>query len=181
MTDRALLVIDLQRGAFDGARCPPIDGADDLLRNARSLIDAARASGTPVVFVQHCEDEAGSPFETDTVHGAIEPALGAMPSDPVVRKQASSAFDGTTMDETLAGLGAKKLLLCGLQSEFCVSNTARSALAAGYEVVIADDAHSTWASGGHAAATISARVNGELTAAGATLQHTADAVESLTH
>jgi len=179
VTDHALLVIDLQRGAFDGARCPQIDGAQTLLGNARALIDAARASGTPVVFVQHCEAEAGSPFETDSPHGDLEPALGALSGDLVVRKQASSAFDNTTIVQTLAELGARKLLLCGLQSEFCVSNTARSALAAGYDVLIAEDAHGTWASDGQAAAAIAARVNAELLAAGAKLQPTSCIVQSL--
>jgi nicotinamidase-related amidase len=54
MTTTALLVIDIQRGAFDGARCAPIDRAEDLLLHANSLVEAARASHTLIVFVQHC-------------------------------------------------------------------------------------------------------------------------------
>ena len=43
MTDTALLVIDIQRAAFDGVRCPPMESPDELLRSAGVLIDGARS------------------------------------------------------------------------------------------------------------------------------------------
>jgi len=45
MTASALLVIDMQRGAFDGRRSPPIDGAELLASRMRALVDAARGAG----------------------------------------------------------------------------------------------------------------------------------------
>ena len=65
MTTQALLVIDIQRGAFDGARCPVIDRAAELVSHARMLVAAARESSTPVVFIQHLDD-AGEAFEMDS-------------------------------------------------------------------------------------------------------------------
>jgi hypothetical protein len=41
MNSTALLVIDIQRGAFDGQRCSPIAEPDTLLDHAVSLIGAA--------------------------------------------------------------------------------------------------------------------------------------------
>ena len=55
MPNTALLVIDIQRAAFDGVRCPPMDSPGQLLRSARTLIDAARAGGHPIIFIQHCD------------------------------------------------------------------------------------------------------------------------------
>ena len=49
------------------------------------------------------------------------------PGDAVLKKRASSSFEGTDLDSQLRAEGVKRLVLCGLQSEFCVSNTARSA------------------------------------------------------
>ncbi len=66
----ALLVIDIQRGAFDGVRCPPIGRAEDLVRRASTLIQSARNGGVPVVFIQHCEGP-GEPFEQDSPHGEL--------------------------------------------------------------------------------------------------------------
>ena len=169
----ALLVIDLQRGAFDGARCPPIADAQPLIERATSLVAAARAAGTPIVFIQHC-DTAGEPFEEGSPHWLLHEALVPLHGDTVLHKHASSAFEGTDLGQRLDALEARELVLCGLQSEFCVANTARSALARGHAVTIAADAHGTWPSADESAAAISARMNRELAAAGARLATTAE-------
>jgi nicotinamidase-related amidase len=62
MKNAALLVITIQRGAFDGERCAPIDRPETFVENALELMGAARASGTPLVLVKHC-DSAGEVFE----------------------------------------------------------------------------------------------------------------------
>ena len=73
----------------------------------------------------------------------------------------------------LDALGASDLVVCGLQSDFCVSNTSKSALSLGYRVRIASDGHSTWDLNGEAAQAISERVYGELHSLGAVLAPTA--------
>lgn len=173
MNATALLVIDIQCGAFDGARCPPIDRAESLVGAARSLVDAAHASGTPVVFVQHGEDVAGEAFELGTPHWELHAGLGQQPGDAFVEKRASSSFENTDLAERLAALGATDLVVCGLQSEFCIYNTSRAALDRGFKVHLAQDGHSTWPSQGRSSEDISAEVNGKLEAGGAQLQTTA--------
>jgi len=173
MPRKALLVIDLQRGAFDGVRCSPIDEPEKLVDNARLLLAAARKSATPVVFVQHC-DAKGDVFEEGSVHGELHDALAPQPGESVLRKHTSSAFEGTDLTRILEGLEARELILCGLQSEYCVSNTAKDALAKGYIVTIAQDGHSTWPSEGRSANAIKQRVNEELGHAGATLAKVED-------
>jgi len=170
MTPTALLVIDLQRGAFDGVRCPPVDAADSLINNAARLVRAARAGGTPIVFIQHTED--GQVFELGTPHWELHEALAPQADDLFVAKRESSAFDGTRLAAMLDELQAKELVLCGLQSEFCVSNTAKSALANGFDVVIAQDAHGTWPSDGRTASAIAEQANIDLSGQGAQLRST---------
>jgi len=166
MQATALLVIDIQRGAFDGKRCPPIASPERLVDNACTLVKAARAGGRSIVFVQHC-DEPDSPFEDGTEHWQLHESLVPAGSESVLRKYASSSFENTDLDAQLKSKGVKELVLCGLQSEFCVSNTARSALQLGYTVHIASDGHSTWPSDGRTAAEIEADVNAKLADAGA--------------
>jgi nicotinamidase-related amidase len=168
----ALLVIDIQQAAFDGVFVQPIDRAAELVANARTLIDAAHAAGQPVIFVQHC-DAKGEPFEEGTPHWQFHERLTPEAGDLVVRKHASSAFENTDLKAKLDTLGAKDLVVCGLQSDFCVSNTSKSALSLGYQVLIASDAHSTWDLDGETAQAISDRVNGELQSLGAALEPTA--------
>ena len=172
MTTQALLVIDIQRGAFDGARCPVIDRAAELVSHAGMLVAAARESGAPVVFIQHLDD-AGEAFEVDTPHGEFHAELAPLPGEAVIRKRASSAFENTGLDAALQQLGARQLIVCGLQSEFCVSNTTKAALAQGYAVRVAQDGHSTWPSQGRSAQMISDGVNADLQSLGAVLVPTA--------
>lgn len=168
----ALLVIDIQRAAFDGVRCPPMDAPERLVRHAVQLIDAARRGGHHVVFVQHGEG-AGEPFEEGTSHWQLHEALKPEPADMLVHKRQSSSFNGTGLDEQLKALGVRRLVLCGLQSEHCVSNTARSALELGYGVHLADDGHGTWPWDGRTAEEIRSDVNATLAGAGAQLDSTA--------
>jgi nicotinamidase-related amidase len=171
MSTTALLVIDIQRGAFDGVRCPPIDRPAELVANASSLIAAARDAGSPVVFIQHC-DEPSSPFEEGTPHWELHEQLVPSDSETVIKKYASSSFENTNLGETLQRLAIKDLILCGLQSEFCVRNTGNAALDLGYTVRIAQDGHSTWPSEGKSSGVISENVNEELAARGAIVMPT---------
>jgi nicotinamidase-related amidase len=174
----ALLVIDIQQAAFDGAFVQPIDRAGDLVANARTLVDAARAADRPVIFVQHC-DAKGEPFEEGTPHWQFHEELTPEAGDLVVKKHASSAFENTDLKAKLDAIGATDLVVCGLQSDFCVSNTTKSALSLGYRVRIASDAHSTWDLNGETAGAISERVNGELQSLGAVLDSTSSLATNL--
>lgn len=178
MKNAALLVIDVQRGAFDGERCEPIAQSQALIKNTEQLVSAARAAGMPIVFIQHCDD-VGEVFEEGTSHWELHESLMPQFKDHVFRKYASSAFEGTALATTLKGFQARTLVLCGLQSEFCVSNTAKSALSEGFGVLVAQDGHSTWPSKAESASALSDRVNHELEACGARLSFTADLVRSL--
>jgi nicotinamidase-related amidase len=174
----ALLIIDLQQAAFNSVFLPPIDRADILVTHARMLIDAARDSSTPIIFIQHCEG-AGEPFEEGSPHWEFHPQLTPHTDDLLVKKHKSSAFENTDLQAQLVALGVTDLVVCGLQSEFCVSNTSKSALALGYRVHLASDGHSTWPSNGHSAQEIAEQANHELLSLGAVLEPTATLAEKL--
>jgi len=167
---QALLVIDLQAGAFDGQACEPLHDGARVLQNTAALLDAARAAGMPVVFIQHCEPEGV--FVPGTDRWEVQADIAPLPGEPRVSKRSPSAFEATDLDATLRQAGVKQLVLCGLQSECCVTHTAREALALGYEVTLADDAHGTWPGEGLGAAELVARQNRVLAAEGVRLSDT---------
>ena len=179
MKRAALLVIDLQRGAFDGVRWSVISEPQRLLGNTLALIGAARKCSLPIIFVQHCEG-AGEVFEEGSVHGELHESLALLKAESILKKYASSAFENTALEKILRDLAAEGVVLCGLQSEFCIANTAKSALKLGLEVTVVSDGHSTWPANNRSAAAISARVNAELKQAGVTLRSTAEFVRALT-
>jgi|SRR5664279_2729419 len=178
MKNTALLVIDIQRGAFDGERCSPIDRPQTLVENALGLVSAARAGGIPVIFIQHC-DGAGEVFEEGSSQWEFHESLVPKVNDKILKKYASSAFEGTDLAGSLESAGAKELVLCGLQSEFCVFNTAKPALAEGFVVFVAQDGHSTWPSKIETAVSISERINHQLEGCGVRLSSTANLIRSL--
>ncbi|QPF71685.1 isochorismatase family protein [Roseateles sp. DAIF2] len=175
MSSTALLVIDIQRGAFDGVRCPPIDAAERFVGNAQLLVEAARAGGHPIVFVQHCESDPRAPFEEGSVHWQLHESLQPQGErESTLRKYAFSAFENTDLDARLKAQGLTDLVICGLQSEYCVSHATQSALQLGYRVQLAQDGHSTWPTEEQGPAEIRDQVNATLAAAGASLASSAE-------
>lgn len=178
MPHSALLIIDMQRGAFDGERYRPIDVADRLLGNVRHLLVTARDAKVPVVFVRHLEKDAGSPFEEKTAHAEIHPELMPRPDETVVEKRVCNGFENTDLNGVLERTGADEIVVCGLQSEFCIVTTIGAALGYGFPITLASDGHGTWDNEeGQKADDISAEINRQLGEKGVKLQSSSEIVK----
>jgi nicotinamidase-related amidase len=154
----ALVVIDVQR-----ALCTGPEAAFDIDRvvdRINVVAAKARVADVPVISVQHEEVEGQLKF--DSSGWQLYERLVAKPDDIRVRKTASDSFHRTELDALLQARSVDKVIVCGLQSEFCVDSTVRGALARGYPVVLVADAHSTVDNGVLSAAQISAHHNATL-------------------
>ena len=141
MSDTALLIIDVQLGNFTGA--DPIFQGEKLLSKTLNLIEKARSNGVPVIYVQH-NGKKGGTFEPNTELWKIHPMIAALDDDIIVQKHTPDSFHETTLIDVLEKLGAKKLIIAGLQTEYCIDTTTRRAFSLGYNVSLVSDAHSTW-------------------------------------
>ena len=92
------------------------------------------------------------------LHPAIVPAAGEV----ILDKTTCDTFASTSLGEDLARLGVRRLVIAGLQSDYCIRETTLGALERGYAVTLVSDAHSTVDGGGKTAAEKSAAVNEEL-------------------
>ena len=110
-----------------------------------------------MIVIQH--ESAAGPLEFGTDGWKLAEGLEALPTDIYVRKKATDSFHQTDLQARLQELGVQNLVICGLQSEFCVDTTTRRALALGYPVVLIADGHSTLANSTLSAAQISAHHN----------------------
>ena len=137
MSKTALLIIDVQVAIVEGAF-----RAAEVLDAIAGMAARARAAGAPVVYLQHCHVKY-PPMMKGAPGWAIHPAVTPQPGDTVVEKSASDGFDDTTLRADLDRLDVGALVICGLQTEFCVDATARAALSAGYDATLAADAHTT--------------------------------------
>lgn len=155
-TDTALLVIDLQRGLLD-AGTPPHD-RDAVLGRVAGILARARAEGVPVFHVQH-DGGPGDDIERLTPGWEIHPAVAPREGEPVVEKDRCSAFHGTTLDRVLRARGITRLVVAGMQTEYCIDTNCRDAHGLGYEVVLVKDGHTTFDSPVVSAAQIVAHHN----------------------
>jgi nicotinamidase-related amidase len=130
----ALLVIDVQTGVVAGGH-----DRDNVIANISTLVDKARREQVPVVWVQHNDD--------NLVHGSPEwqlaPELKRTDDEPLVDKNYGDSFEGTNLEEVLAGLSVGRLIVAGAQTDQCVRCTIHGAFARGYDTILVKDAHTT--------------------------------------
>jgi len=157
----ALLLIDTQANMFDPIT--PVAGAVPLLVRLHELQKRARAAHAPVVFVRNTGG-AGEPDEPGTPGWEVQTVLHPVPGELVLDKSTNDTFESTNLAGMLEARGIRKLVIAGLQSEFCIRATTLGALAKGYEVTLVSDGHSTYDGRSLEAAEITASVNEELSA-----------------
>jgi ureidoacrylate peracid hydrolase len=152
----ALLVIDTQN-----------DFCRDEARRAmipciRRVLDAARASGVAVIYVQNTVLPGGlsdSPADLArrrklgintevTIEGTwghkFVDELAPLPSEAIIRKHRLSALIGTTLDTVLRSREIQTIVCTGTATHGCVINTAYTAVALNYYVVVVEDCVASW-------------------------------------
>ncbi len=126
----ALVVVDMQE-PFLGA----IHEREPLTANVLLLCQAARLLGVPLLATVQYAARMG---------GVVPPVAAVLPQgvEPLDKLcfscAGSDAFAGS-----LAATGRRQVLLCGVETHICVSQTAHDLLAAGYQVHVAADAVSS--------------------------------------
>ncbi|HEY5106263.1 MAG TPA: cysteine hydrolase family protein [Caulobacteraceae bacterium] len=173
----ALIVIDLQTGMLDGVKEPPLDDHHRLLANAKALIAWARRRGAPVAFIRH-DGSPGDSLAPGEPGWPVHPALGQGPDEPTFSKSVGDAFTQPALEAWLRDRQIGEVILIGAQTNQCVQATVTGALAHGFNVTVAGDAHGTWDWDGETAPQIIARHNTMFADAGAKVLTTAQLVES---
>ncbi|UCE15945.1 MAG: cysteine hydrolase [Candidatus Bathyarchaeota archaeon] len=141
MSNTALLIIDMHVGNFSEPN--PVYNANELLGKVKSLIRRARSAQTPIIYVQN-NGSTGDPDEYSTPGWEIHPTIQPAEEDVVTQKQTPDAFHETNLHHELKSREIKRLIIVGLQTEYCIDTTCRRAFTLGYEVTLVKDAHSTW-------------------------------------
>lgn len=135
----ALLIIDVQQALCSGEyECFEIQRVIDTIND---LSARARAAGVPVVLIQH--EEEGELFKPGNPGWQLAEGLQTSPTDHRVRKTTGDSFYQTHLQKLLPPQDFERLVICGLQTDYCVNATLRQAHQLGYDVVLAGDAHST--------------------------------------
>jgi len=154
----ALLIIDVQRALCAGEyECFDIKRVIDTING---LSAKARKANIPVILIQH--EEEGDLLQFNSEGWQLAEGLETSDEDLRVRKTTGDSFYQTNLGALLQKRDVDRLIICGLQTDYCVNATVRQAHTLGYDVVLAADAHSTVDNGNMAAEDIIAEHNKDL-------------------
>jgi nicotinamidase-related amidase len=127
----ALVVIDIQEKLL-----PPIFQKEQLVRNSQLLIRAAGILKIPALVTTQYAKGLG---------GTVPEVAALLAGTEAIDKTFFSCFASEEFCAVLKNLPAERntLLLCGMESHICVTQTALGALRDGYLVHVASDAVSS--------------------------------------
>ena len=134
-----LIVIDMQKALMDDE----LYDLNGLTRNVSQIIDAARENRVEVIFVQH---DAGPGTGFSEGDEGFEIADGFEPREGEKRfvKQINSCFGNRAFADYLEAKKDETLMIVGLQTNFCIDATVKSAFERGYRVIVPEGTNSTF-------------------------------------
>jgi gluconolactonase len=161
----ALIIQDLQNdviiegGAFAESGSPQHAKEQNVVENVKSLAAACRSKGIPVLHVWYVVEPgaAGLKLNAPLFNGVKDagalvrgtwgaaPAEGLEPQegDIVVEKMRMSAWQGTKLENLLAGLGRDTIIVTGAWTNMSIEHTSRTGADKGYAMVVPEDGCST--------------------------------------
>ena len=134
-----LLVIDMQKGLVDR----DLYAYDTFLDRTLRLVDAARKSGVEVIFFQHDAGPDSGMTAGDKAFELID-ALTPREGEKVFTKTINSCFGNREFREYMERQEDKRLMIIGLQTNYCIDCTVKSAFERGFAVIIPEGTNSTF-------------------------------------
>jgi len=167
MGDRLrLLVVDVQNAMFEAEE--PIYQGGEVTQRIAGLLEKARAAGIPVIFIRHTEEEG--PFVEGSASWQIHDKVAPQHGEAIFQKQTPDSFHETDLNAHLQAIGINRLVIAGMQTDYCINATSRRAADLGYRPILAADAHTTFDEGDQTAEQIIVRHNRDLADASVNLQ-----------
>ena len=147
----------------DGGAAPYFERVSEIvIPNIQKLLSAFRATGAPVVFTEfgsHALDGSDLPawarrFNEDTQKavGAVafppfadpsartDDRLKPQPGEAVLQKTTTGTVASSPVDHNLRARGIRSVIVTGVATDYCVSQTARELADRDFDVAIAEDA-----------------------------------------
>jgi nicotinamidase-related amidase len=125
----AALVIDIQERLF-----PVMAGKEELLSNCLKLVKGLQYLGIPLIITQQYTKGLGA---------TIPEISSVIPDFSFIEKRDFSCCGESAVLSRLGELGAKNIIICGIESHVCVLQTALDLKEAGFTPVVVMDAVSS--------------------------------------
>lgn len=134
-----LLVVDTQK-AITNSRLYQFDL---FVSHVKELIEKARHNDIEVIFVRH-DDGDGNELtkgnEGFEIYGGFQPEADEMIFD----KNANSSFKDTGLLEYLQQKGENKIIIVGLQTDYCIDATVKAGFEHGFQMIVPENTNSTF-------------------------------------
>ena len=134
-----LLVIDMQEGIVD----EELYDFDTFMNRTIRLIDTARKNHVEVIFFKHDAGPGSGMSSGDRSFEIIEEVY-PIPGEKVFVKTINSCFGNKEFREYMEHQEDKRLMIIGLQTNYCIDCTVKSAFERGYEVIIPEGTNTTF-------------------------------------
>lgn len=137
MDKKALLIIDVQKAIMDEKP----HNSEILIHTINDLASACREKNIDVIYIRHdgVTDELAHGSEGWEIYHEIKPHTG----EKIFEKRYNSAFKNTGLKEYLIENSITTLILTGLQTEFCIDASIKSAFDLDFPLIIPQNGYST--------------------------------------
>ena len=134
-----LIVVDMQKGLVD----EDLYAFDTFTERTTQLVDAARKNHVEVIFVQHDAGPNSGMSIGDEAFEIID-RIAPVEGEKVFIKTINSCFGNKDFKQYLKQQTDKRLMIIGLQTNYCIDATVKSAFERGYSVIIPEGTNSTF-------------------------------------
>ena len=134
-----LLVVDMQEALVN----EELYDYDNFVERTVRLIAEARKNHVEVVYVQH-DAGPGSGFSAGDSDFEIAGLVRPEPGEKVFVKTINSCFGNKDFAAYMESQEDKRLMIIGLQTNYCIDCTIKSAFERGFEVIVPEGTNSTF-------------------------------------
>lgn len=139
MTKTALLVIDAQ----ELITTEKLYAFDSFIANVRTLIAEACENGVEVIYVRH-DDGEGQPLSKDNAGYDICKDFAPETGERIFDKTVNSPFRESGLTEYLRSKGVGRLIVTGLQTDYCIDAAVKCGFEHGFEMIVPEYCNSTF-------------------------------------
>lgn len=122
----AVILIDMQCGFMNQLRQ---NTRSALIKNQQSVIMVCRVADIPICVLEYID-------HGETI-SKLTKKLKCVPRVKTIQKFHDDGFRDTELGSVLENWGVRNILLMGINAEYCVKETAKSALKRGYSIMTA--------------------------------------------
>lgn len=134
-----LLAIDLQKALV----VEDLYNFEGFVENMKKLLSEARERGVEVIYVRHDAGE-GSGMTYGDEDFEIYDGLAPKAGEKVFVKTVNSSFSNKELCKYLEEKGEDTVIIAGLQTNYCIDATIKSAFDRGYNVIVPEGCNSTF-------------------------------------